>query len=309
MADIRGMFFPLPTVFTDSGDIDEPLNRDLVDFYIDAGVDALFIAGSYGQGPTLSEADRVRLAKFTIEQVKGRVPTIVHVGAASAQVAVELGKAALADGADGVGLVGPYYYSDRKPDDVRAHYREVGRQLKCPMLIYNNAKYQGYPMSPRLIAQMKQDTPDIFGIKLNMGTLDEVIEVRDAVDGEFAIFAMASNLFPGMFVGQSGTVSPPLGICPEIGVRLIAAIDAGDRDEALRLQTEVIEFHAAHVAMTKSYGRAVTTAGLRHRGFAVKRYPRWDVPDLPEEATDRVRAMVDRGLAAARQRPLEVASA
>jgi N-acetylneuraminate lyase len=309
MTDIRGMFFPLPTVFTDDGAVDEALTRDLVDFYIESGVNALFIAGSYGQGPTLSESDRAHLAKFTIEQVNKRVPAIVHVGAASAQVAIDLGEAALADGADGVGLVGPYYYSDRKPDDIRAHFREVGRNLKCPILVYNNTKYQGYPMNPQLIGQLREDTPHIFGIKLNMGTLDEVIEVRDAVDGDLAIFAMASNLFPGMLVGQAGAVSPPLGLCPEIGVKLIAAIDANDRDEAVRLQTEVIEYHATYGAMGKLYGRAVTAVGLRHRGFPVQRYPRWDVPEISEEGQARIRAMVDRALTAAQAQPLKVASA
>lgn len=309
MADIRGMFFPLPTVFTEDGNIDEALTRDLIDFYVDAGVDALFVAGSYGQGPALSETDRVRLARFATEQVRKRVPVIVHVGAVEANTAVELGRAALAAGADGVGLVGPYYYSDRSPAEVRSHFREVGRHLKCPILVYNNTKYQGYPMSARLIAQLREDSPHIFGIKLNMGTLDEAIEVRDAVGSDFAIFAMASCLFPGMLVGQAGTVSPPLGLCPEIGVKLVAAIDAKDYDAALRLQAELIEYHAAYVAMGKTYGRAVTAVGLRHRGFAVKRYPRWDVPSVPEEGQAKVRAMVDRALKASQERTLRVASA
>ena len=309
MIKIRGMFFPLPTVFTNDGEIDEPVMRELIDFYVASGVNALFVAGSYGQGPALSESDRIRLAKFATEQVRKRVPVIVHIGAVESRVAVDLGKAALAAGADGVGLVGPYYYSDRTPVEVRAHFRDVGRHLGCPILVYNNAKYQGYPMSARLIAQLREDTPHVFGIKLNMGTLDEAIEVRDAVGSDFGIFAMASCLYPGMFVGQTGTVSPPLGLCPEIGVRLVAAIDAKDHDAALRLQTEVIEYHAAYVAMGKLYGRAVTAVGLRHRGFKVQRYPRWDVPEIAEEGQARVNAMVDRALKASQDRPLRVATA
>ena len=81
MKDVRGMFMPLPTVFEEDGSVDDRLMRDLVDYYIDTGVNALFIAGSFGQGPALNSGERMHVTDVVVSQAKKRVPVIIHTGA------------------------------------------------------------------------------------------------------------------------------------------------------------------------------------------------------------------------------------
>ena len=77
---IRGMLLPLPTVFDEAAELDEAVQRDLVQFYVDKGVHALFILGSYGQGPAMRIDQRKRAAEIVIEEVGGRIPVVVHIG-------------------------------------------------------------------------------------------------------------------------------------------------------------------------------------------------------------------------------------
>lgn len=300
MQGIRGMLLPLPTVFREDGSLDEALMRDLTAHYIGSGVQALFVGGSYGQGPALDTDERKRLAEVVLAEAKGRLPVVVHVGTADPYTTIELGRHALAAGAEALGVVGPYYYADRTPAEVRAHFRLLGRELQAPLLLYNNPKYSGYPMGPELVAQLVAESPQIFGAKIAMGTIDEALQYREAIGREFKPFALASSLYPGMLVGIAGTVSPPLTLCPELGVRLVAAIDEGDHAEALRLQVAVIEMHAALLDLMRRYGRGIYGAGLRELGFAVKQYPRWPVPEIPGEGIERLRVAMETARRAVR---------
>jgi dihydrodipicolinate synthase/N-acetylneuraminate lyase len=300
MNDIRGMLLPLPTVFDDAGMIDEPVVRQMVDYYIGAGIHAMFVGGSMGQGMALTQDERKKLFDIVIGQVKKRIPVVAHVGTADPYSTIDLGKYALRAGADALATVGPYYYSDRTPAELRAHFKMVGKALTAPILLYNNPKYQGYPMSGELMAQFVEDSPQIFGCKLAKGGIDELVAYRATLGPDFKLFAMASSLFPGIRLGLTGTVSPPLTLCPEIGVACIRAIDAGDDRRALELQEAIVELQGSLLSpsIRKVCGRGVYLAGLRELGFPIKIYPRWPVGEVPQVGIERIRAALQRARSA-----------
>lgn len=294
MDAIRGMLLPLPTVFDANGQIDEPVLRQMIDYYVQAGVNAMFVGGSMGQGMALTQEERKRLFDIAASEIHGRVPMVAHVGTADPYTTIDLGHCALKAGAAVLAMVGPYYYSDRTPAELRAHFRMVGKELKAPILLYNNPKYQGYPISGELMAQLREDTPQIFGCKLAKGGIDELVAYRGSMGPDFKLFAMASSLYPGMLLGLTGTVSPPLTLCPEIGVACIRAIEAGNDARALELQTAIIDLQGALIspALRKICGRGVYLVGLRELGFPIKIYPRWPVADVPREGVEKIKSVL-----------------
>lgn len=303
MEDVRGMLLPVPTVFLEDGSVDDALMRDLTEYYIEAGVQGLFVAGSFGQGPAMSSAERMHVAELVISQANKRLPVIIHVGTADPYTTIELGEHALAKGADGIGLVGPYYYSDRTQKDLRLHYRMVAGTLGAPILLYNNPPYSGYPIGPELMARLVEESPNIFGAKLAMGSIDEARTYLEYLGDQFKLFSLASALFPGMRAGITGTVSPPLATFPEIGVELVRAIDENDNARALEVQEAVIVFHSAFLsrAVREECGRAIYGAALQEQGFAVKKYPRWPTGEVTEarrawlaDLFRRARTVLDR---------------
>ena len=78
---VRGIVLPSPTVFLEDGRVDERLMRELTDWFLACGVHAFFVLGSYGQGPAMTPEERKRVAEIVVQQVKRRVPVVVHVGA------------------------------------------------------------------------------------------------------------------------------------------------------------------------------------------------------------------------------------
>ena len=81
MEQVRGVVLPSPTVFREDGRVDEKLMRELTDWFVACGVHAFFILGSYGQGPALHPEERKKVAEIIVQQVKHRVPVVVHIGA------------------------------------------------------------------------------------------------------------------------------------------------------------------------------------------------------------------------------------
>ena len=281
---IRGFVAPLPTVFDGAGAVDDGLNRDVAEFYIEAGVNALFLLGSYGQGPALGVADRERVARVVVDQARGRLPVVVHIGAVDPYTTIELGLHARDLGVDAVAIVGPYYYADRSEEELLRHFEMVDQALQVPILIYNNPRYQGYPIDPQLMGRLVSVAPRIFGAKLALGTLDDALDFVREIPG-FAPFALASVLLKGMPLGVRGTVSPPLTLAPELGVSLIGAIDGGRADEARELQAQVTELNETMIRLSKRYGRTPYAEGLRALGFPIRQYPRW--PTVPMPAGER----------------------
>jgi dihydrodipicolinate synthase/N-acetylneuraminate lyase len=78
MEQVRGIVLPSPTVFLEDGRVDEKLMRELTDWFIDCGVHAFFVLGSYGQGPAMASDERKKVAEIVVQQVKHRVPVVVQ---------------------------------------------------------------------------------------------------------------------------------------------------------------------------------------------------------------------------------------
>src|SRR6266545_3859687 len=283
MEQIRGIVLPSPTVFLEDGRVDEKLMRELTDWFIDCDVHAFFVLGSYGQGPAMAPNERKKVAEIVVQQVKHRVPVVVHIGA------VDLGKHGKSIGADAIGHVGPYYYADRSEYEIIEHFKMVDRALGMPILVYNNPRYSGYNIHPAFMARLVETVPNIFGAKLAMGSVDEAMAYMKMVKAPFAPYALASNLVSAMSVGVAGTISPPLAVTPEIGVELIRAIDAGKLEEALALQKSVIRIHDIFLRLAGPFGRTIFCEAMRLRGFDVKMYPRWPSKPLSREAYDELK--------------------
>jgi len=295
--EIKGIVMPILTPFDERGELDEPMGCALADFLIGAGVNALFLLGSFGQGPVMRADQRKRFAEVIMQHVRGRVPVVVHVGTADAYSTAELGLHAKSLGCDAIAVVGPYYYSDHTEYEVLEHFKEVGARVKMPMLIYNNPPYSGYDITPAMMLRLKEEVPEIFGAKLSADSLETALSYLGQLPKEFAVFGLASSLMPGALYGMRGTIVPPWVAYPELAVALWSALEAKDLDRALRAQTKINQLQAALRPLGRIYGRAVQCETVRARGFAVKKFPRWTTKPLtPEHRRILVDALVQAGL-------------
>ena len=280
---VKGLLMPIPAVFDGKGEPDLPMMEKLTDWYLDSGVHGFFILGSQGQGPATTIAQRKAIAETVVRRVNKRVPCIVQIGAVEPYTSIELGHHAKQIGADGVGIVGPYYYSDRNEWELIEHYKVVDKEVNTPILLYNNPEYSGYPIPPAMMKKMRDEMPNIFAAKLAMGSIDQAVNYLRVLSREFVIFIPITQMLPGMLVGVAGSIAAgsPVTV-PEAGVQLIEAIWDKDLDRAQKIQVLLLE-HGERIAPIRAYGRRITLEGLRLRGLAVKEYPRWPTKPLSAE--------------------------
>jgi len=147
-----------------------PALRQLVNLYARQQLGGLYILGSTGQGPLLATVERKQVAAAVVDEAAGRLPVIVHVGAATTAESCELARHAEAVGADAVSCVGPMYYQ-LPAAAIFEHYRQVGRASGLPLYVYQ-IDLVGQPgLSVQEYAARLQAVPNIAGLKITSGDL------------------------------------------------------------------------------------------------------------------------------------------
>jgi dihydrodipicolinate synthase/N-acetylneuraminate lyase len=294
---IKGIVMPIMTPFKEDGELDEPMGCALADFLIGAGVHALFMLGSFGQGPVLRMDQRKRFAEVMIKHVRGRVPVIIHVGTADSYSTAELGLHAQAAGADAIAVVGPYYYSDHTEYEIVAHFKEIGQRVAAPMMVYQNPPYSGYDITPPMLLRLKESVPQIFGVKISADSLELALNYVQQLPEDIGVYGLASALLPGVLYGIRGTIVPTMISFPELAVSLWRALEEKDLDEALALQTRMNGIRNTMRTLRRTYGEAVQREAIGLRGLSVKRFPRWTTrPFSPEDRDVLARALREAGV-------------
>jgi dihydrodipicolinate synthase/N-acetylneuraminate lyase len=278
---IRGVLLPIITPFDEKVRVDEQMMRQLVDFHIEAGVQGLFVLGSTGQGPAMTVEERKQAAAIALDQVKSRVPVVIHVGTADTESTVALAEHASAHKADAVAIVPPYYYSDHSEFEIIAHYKAVYKAVSLPLFIYENPKYSGISIPPGFAVRLREQVPALSGIKVayGQGALLEYVRLLP----EVSIFTGNADLFGLVPFGVAGMINPPTSFVPELCVELFKALDSKDYLRAVEAQKRVDTAARLVASRLRKYGRVPLQEVFRMRGFAVKRFPKWETEQMPKE--------------------------
>src|SRR5687767_2910992 len=162
MSTFTGVITALVTPLR-NGVVDEDALRRHVNEQIAAGIDGLVPVGTTGESPTLDHEEHLRVVKIVIEETKKRVPVIAGTGANATREAIELSRAALALGADGMLQVTPYYNKPTQ-DGLYRHFKAVVEAAPLPTIVYNVPGRTACDLLPDTVARLC-DLPQIVGIK------------------------------------------------------------------------------------------------------------------------------------------------
>jgi len=194
------------TPFDTSGAMDLARAATLAKRLIDEGNDALVIAGTTGESPTLSDQEKIRLFAATKEGVGDHGKVIAGTGTYDTAHSIHLSKEAHRVGADGLLLVNPYY-SRPSQDGLYAHFNAIAESTPLPVMLYNIPGRTGVNCTPETIARLAK-TANIVAVKEAAGSLDQVSEIRVRTPDDFAIYSGDDSLtLPKLAVGGVGVVS------------------------------------------------------------------------------------------------------
>lgn len=234
---VRGVIVPLVTPFDGFGRIDARATKRLIHFLIDCGVHGLFPGGTTGEGPLLTTQERQRLAELVVEYAGGRVPVIVHTGAASTAEVITLTEHAREIGAQAVAIVPPFYYS-HTDEALFRHFEKVTNQVPdLPVYLYNNPWVACNHLSAELVANLVEHCPSIVGLKDSSGKLDLLSACLSLKDGCFNTASGPDELvLDALILGCDACVSGNANVVPELVVGLFEAAIAGNLGQARKLQ-------------------------------------------------------------------------
>lgn len=223
------------TPFDERGDIDYPATKTLINHLLANGTDALVVAGTTGESPTLTAQEKVELFKFTVETVAGRAPVIAGTGTNSTRESIDLTVQAEQAGVDGIMLVVPYY---NKPcqEGLYQHFKTIAQTTTLPVMLYNIPGRSAVNMLPETIIRLASDVSNITSVKEASGDLDAVATIIEHTGDDFFVYTGddASTL-PVLSIGGTGIVSVSAHIIGNEMQEMIQQFKAGNTAQAAKI--------------------------------------------------------------------------
>ncbi len=239
----KGSIVALVTPFK-NGAVDEEKLRELVEFQINGGTDAIVPCGTTGESSTLDYEEHDRVIQIVVEQVGKRVPVIAGTGSNSTHEAIEMTEHAKQLGADGCLLVTPYYNKPTQ-EGLYRHYKAVAEAVAIPQILYNVPGRTGVNLLPETVARLSV-IKNVVAIKEATGSLQQASEVLALCGDQIDVLSGDDFItFPMMACGAKGVISVTANIMPKTIASLTDAFYAGDMEKARQLHLETLKINNA----------------------------------------------------------------
>ena len=228
----------LVTPLTPDG-VDYDAFADLIEWQIAEGIDALVIAGTTGEGSTLSDEEHRAVLKFSAEQIRGRVPVIAGTGSNDTAYAIDLTKYACEVRCDAMLLVTPYY-NKATQKGLLASFKAVADASTKPCILYNVPSRTGCNLLPATTAALAGH-PNIVGIKEASGNISQIAEEAALCGDQIDIYSGNDDqIVPILSLGGGGVISVLSNLLPKETSLLCRKWREGDAKAALDMQLKYL---------------------------------------------------------------------
>ena len=229
-----------------NGALDKPAFLRLLHRQIDGGVDALVVAGTTGESPTLTDSEKkwlftaaVKEAAATRTDRKASPKIIAGTGSNNTRRAAELSRMAEDCGCDGLLVVTPYY-NKASEEGLISHYEAVAHATSLPLIAYHVPSRTGCKMSPNACRRLAE-IPTVAGLKDATGDLSFTARVAALSGDGLPLYAGNDDLtLPVLSLGGHGVISVVSNLCPEAVTSLCRLWQEGKTTEARALQLSLV---------------------------------------------------------------------
>lgn len=236
MAIFTGSGVAIVTPMKENLEVNYDKLDELIDFHVNNGTDCIVIAGTTGEGATLSMEEHRNVIRAAVEFTKHRIPVVAGTGSNCTKTAIQLTKEAEEDGADGALIVTPYYNKATQTGLIQ-HYSQIASETKLPIILYNVPGRTGCNILPETVATLVRENENIVGLKEATGNMAQASKTMYLCDGNLELYSGEDGLVvPLMAIGGIGVISVIANIAPKQTHDMCASYLAGDRETALKLQ-------------------------------------------------------------------------
>lgn len=253
-----------------------------------SGSDGLVVAGTTGEGPVLTDDERIELFRAVIEAVD--VPVIASTGTNDTAHSVMLTKGAKASGAAGVLVVTPYY-NRPSPAGLSAHFRAVAAATDLPVVLYDIPVRSGRRIGPDLTVELAREVPTIVAVKDATGDLAAAATVvAESPDG-FDVYSGDDSLtLPFAAIGGAGVISVASHWAGAVFAEMIRCYRSGEVERAAAANRRL--FASYRFESTDAYPNPVPAkAACRALGLPAGQCRLPNAP-APRALEDQARALI-----------------
>ena len=234
----QGVATAIVTPMNENG-VDYDAFGKLIDWQIEEGINALVVAGTTGEGSTLSDGEHKEVLAYAVKRINGRVPCIAGTGSNDTAYAIELTKYACSIGCDAMLVVTPYYNKATQKGLV-AMFNAIADASTKPIIVYNIPSRTGVNIEPATFVELAK-YPRIAAIKEASGNLSKMVEEFALLDGSLDIYSGNDDqIVPTLSMGGKGVISVLSNIMPKETVAMCDAFFAGDVAKAAKMQCEYL---------------------------------------------------------------------
>jgi len=195
------------TPFDKNLKIDYPAVEKLVEHLIKTGSTAIVVSGTTGESPTLEKDEKKELLKAVIDITKKRAKIIMGTGTNDTMKSIKTTQQAEELGADGALVVAPYY---NKPSQagLTAHFGEIAKSTKLPIIMYNIPGRTGITIGTETIVELSHKHKNIHAVKDSTGNVELAGDIAAQAREDFQVYSGDDYLtLPFLSVGACGVVS------------------------------------------------------------------------------------------------------
>ena len=283
ISEIKGVIPALLTPFDKEENLDEKGLRALISKLINEGVNGLYLTGSTGEGFLMDLNERKKAVEIAMDEVQGRVPVIVHVGAIATKLSVELTVHASEAGADAISSVPPFYFRFSE-EEIISYYKALAEASPLPMIVYNIplAGLMGYGTLKKLAA-----IEGVKGIKYTASTHFEITQLKSDIGKDFMVYSGADEMaLSGLLAGADGTIGSTYNAIPDTFIKIYNLFMEGKLEEANVVMKEGV----AVIMQMLTYGSLMSLLKAINRWEGVPAgYARKPFTNFTEEKEEEIK--------------------
>jgi 4-hydroxy-tetrahydrodipicolinate synthase len=299
MFPLKGVIPPVVTPLLEDDILDAAAFERVLNRGIDAGIHGVFILGTTGEGPALSQRLRREVIQAATRVVQQRVPVLVGVTDTSLVDSLALAAFAAEAGADAVVTAGPSYFPASQSDLVR-YMEQFAESCELPVFLYNMPSHTKVSFEADTVRRLA-DVPRIVGVKdssAQMLFFQQLLAISSERPDFTVLMGPEELLAEAVLLGGHGGVCGGANLCPELYVELYDAAAAGDLRRVMKLQHRVMRLSAriyslgeAPSAYLAGLKAALAGIGIGNGGLAPPAASLW-----PERRAEVEQHLRDLGL-------------
>ena len=235
MKKYEGIIPAFYACYDKDGKINAEAVRELTRWFIDQGVQGLYVGGSSGECIYQSKEERKLVLENVMAEAKGKITIIAHIACNNTADSCELAAHAESLGVDAIASIPPIYFK-LPPYAIAKYWNDMSAAApNTDFIIYNIPQLAGVSLSVPLLKEMLKN-PKVIGVKNSSMPTQDIQMWKD--EGAIVFNGPDEQLISGLVMGAIGGIGGTYGAMPQLYVELYRCVKAGEMAKALEIQND-----------------------------------------------------------------------